>query len=53
MTVAQSVFAVNLALAVLAALSIRISSATFDLLSLAGGGALVATLLVVMSRGKP
>jgi UDP-N-acetylmuramyl pentapeptide phosphotransferase/UDP-N-acetylglucosamine-1-phosphate transferase len=52
-TVVQSVFAVNLALAVLAALSIRISSATFDPVPLAGGGGLVAGLLVVMWRGKP
>jgi len=52
MTVVQSVFAVNLALAVLAAVSIRISSAMFDLIALAGGGALVAALLVAMSRGK-
>ena len=51
MTVVQWVFAVNLALAVLAALSIRISSTTFDLIALAGGGALVATLLAAMSRG--
>ena len=53
MTVVRSVFAVNLVLAVLAALSIRISSAAFDLLALAGGGALVTTLLVMMWRGKP
>jgi UDP-N-acetylmuramyl pentapeptide phosphotransferase/UDP-N-acetylglucosamine-1-phosphate transferase len=53
MTVAQSVFAVNLALAALAALSIRISSTAFDLVALTGGGALVATLLVAMSRSKP
>jgi UDP-N-acetylmuramyl pentapeptide phosphotransferase/UDP-N-acetylglucosamine-1-phosphate transferase len=51
-TVVQSVFAVNLALAVLAALSIRISSAAFDLIALAGGGGLVAGLLLVMWRGK-
>jgi UDP-N-acetylmuramyl pentapeptide phosphotransferase/UDP-N-acetylglucosamine-1-phosphate transferase len=52
MTVVQWVFAVNLALAVLAALSIRISSLLFDLLALAAGGTLVAALLVTMSRGK-
>jgi UDP-N-acetylmuramyl pentapeptide phosphotransferase/UDP-N-acetylglucosamine-1-phosphate transferase len=52
-TVVQSVFAVNLALAVLAALSIRISSAAFDLAALAGGGGLVAGLLIMMWRGKP
>jgi UDP-N-acetylmuramyl pentapeptide phosphotransferase/UDP-N-acetylglucosamine-1-phosphate transferase len=52
MTVVQSVLAVNLALAVLAALSIRISSVAFDLLALAGGGTLVAALLVMMWRGK-
>ncbi len=51
-TVVQSVFAVNLALAVLAALSIRISSAAFDLIALAGGGGLVTGLLLVMWRGK-
>jgi UDP-N-acetylmuramyl pentapeptide phosphotransferase/UDP-N-acetylglucosamine-1-phosphate transferase len=51
-TVVQSVFAVNLALAVLAGLSIRISSAAFDLVALLGGGGLVAGLLVVMRRGK-
>jgi UDP-N-acetylmuramyl pentapeptide phosphotransferase/UDP-N-acetylglucosamine-1-phosphate transferase len=53
MTVVQSVFAANAMLAVLAALSIRISSAAFDLVALAGGGALVTTLLVMMWRGKP
>jgi UDP-N-acetylmuramyl pentapeptide phosphotransferase/UDP-N-acetylglucosamine-1-phosphate transferase len=53
MTVVQSVFAVNLALAALAAVSIRISSAMFDLVALAGGCALVAALLVAMSQGKP
>jgi UDP-N-acetylmuramyl pentapeptide phosphotransferase/UDP-N-acetylglucosamine-1-phosphate transferase len=53
MTVVRSVFAVNLVLAVLAALSIRISSAAFDVLALAGGGALVTALLVMMWRGKP
>ena len=52
MTVVQSVFAVNLALAVLAGLSIRMSSPIFDLLALAGGSALVAMLLVMMGRGK-
>jgi UDP-N-acetylmuramyl pentapeptide phosphotransferase/UDP-N-acetylglucosamine-1-phosphate transferase len=49
-TVVRSVFAVNLALAVLAALSVSISSAAF--IALAGGGGLVAGLLVVMWRGK-
>jgi UDP-N-acetylmuramyl pentapeptide phosphotransferase/UDP-N-acetylglucosamine-1-phosphate transferase len=53
MTVVQSVFAVNLALAVLAALSIRISSAPFDLAALAVGSGLVCALLIVMRRGKP
>jgi UDP-N-acetylmuramyl pentapeptide phosphotransferase/UDP-N-acetylglucosamine-1-phosphate transferase len=52
-TVVRSVFAVNLVLAVLAALSIRVSSAAFDALALAGGGALVTALLVMMWRGKP
>jgi len=53
MTVVQSVFAVNLVLALLAVLSIRISSTVFDLIALAGGGALVTTLLAMMWRGKP
>src|SRR6266446_2309554 len=53
MTVVRSVFAVNLVLAVLAALSIRMSSAAFDLLALAAGAALVTALLVMMWRGKP
>src|SRR5215468_7639516 len=53
MTVVRSVFAVNLALAVLAGLSIRMSSPIFDLLALTGGSALVAMLLVMMWRGKP
>ena len=52
MTVVQSVFAVNMALAVLAALSIRVSSVAFDLGALVVGGTLVAALLVVMWRGK-
>jgi UDP-N-acetylmuramyl pentapeptide phosphotransferase/UDP-N-acetylglucosamine-1-phosphate transferase len=52
MTVVQAVFAVNLALAVLAALSIRVASAAFDLVALAGGGALVTALLVMMWRGR-
>jgi UDP-N-acetylmuramyl pentapeptide phosphotransferase/UDP-N-acetylglucosamine-1-phosphate transferase len=52
MTVVQSVFAVNLMLAVLAALSILISSVAFDLLAIAGGGMLVAALLATMWRGK-
>jgi hypothetical protein len=51
-TVVQSVFAVNLALAVLAALSVRISSLVFDLVALASGGGLVTMLLTKMSRGK-
>jgi UDP-N-acetylmuramyl pentapeptide phosphotransferase/UDP-N-acetylglucosamine-1-phosphate transferase len=51
-TVVQSVFAVNLALAVLAALSVRISSVGFDLVALASGGGLVTMLLAKMSRGK-
>src|SRR5260370_38731754 len=53
MTVVRSVFAVNLVLAGLAALSIRISSAGFDLLALARGGALVTALLVMMGRRVP
>src|SRR5215470_13112415 len=53
MTVVRSVFAVNLLLAGLAALSFHMSSAAFDLLALAGGGSLVTALLVMMGRGKP
>jgi UDP-N-acetylmuramyl pentapeptide phosphotransferase/UDP-N-acetylglucosamine-1-phosphate transferase len=52
LTVVQSVFAVNLALAVLAALSVRISSVVFDLGALASGGGLVAMLLIKMAQGK-
>ena len=52
MTVVRSVFAVNIALALLAALSIRTSSVVFDVFAVAGGGALVAALLVMMWRGK-
>jgi UDP-N-acetylmuramyl pentapeptide phosphotransferase/UDP-N-acetylglucosamine-1-phosphate transferase len=52
MTVVRSVFAVNIALALLAALSIRTSSVIFDLFAVAAGGALVAALLVMMWRGK-
>ncbi len=52
MTVVQSVLALNLALAVLAALSIHLSSVAFDIFALTAGGALVAALLVMMWRGK-
>jgi UDP-N-acetylmuramyl pentapeptide phosphotransferase/UDP-N-acetylglucosamine-1-phosphate transferase len=52
MTVVQSVFAVNVALVVLAALSIRLSSAAFDVLALMIGSALVAALLAAMWRGR-
>ena len=52
MTVVQSVFAVNMALAMLAALSIRVSSVAFDLAVLVVGGTLVTALLVMMWRGK-
>jgi UDP-N-acetylmuramyl pentapeptide phosphotransferase/UDP-N-acetylglucosamine-1-phosphate transferase len=52
LTVVQWVCAVNVALAVLAALSIWLSSAWFDLAALVGGGALVAALLTVMERGQ-
>jgi UDP-N-acetylmuramyl pentapeptide phosphotransferase/UDP-N-acetylglucosamine-1-phosphate transferase len=52
LTVVQWVCAVNIALAALAALSVWLSSAWFDLAALAGGGALVAALLVMMERGK-
>jgi UDP-N-acetylmuramyl pentapeptide phosphotransferase/UDP-N-acetylglucosamine-1-phosphate transferase len=52
MTVVQLVFAGNLALAALAALSIRASSMAFDLVAMLVGGIVVASLLVVMWRGK-
>jgi UDP-N-acetylmuramyl pentapeptide phosphotransferase/UDP-N-acetylglucosamine-1-phosphate transferase len=52
LTVVRWVCAVNVALAGLAALSIFISSAWFDLAALTAGGALVAALLVMMERGK-
>src|SRR5262252_5532835 len=52
MTVVRSVFAVNIALAALATLSIRVSSVEFDLSVLVVGSALVAALLVMMWRGK-
>lgn len=52
LTVVQWVCAVNVALVALAALSIWLSSAWFDLAALTGGGALVAALLVMMERGK-
>jgi UDP-N-acetylmuramyl pentapeptide phosphotransferase/UDP-N-acetylglucosamine-1-phosphate transferase len=52
LTVVQWVCAVNVVLAALAALSIWLSSAWFDLAALAGGSALVAALLMMMERGK-
>jgi UDP-N-acetylmuramyl pentapeptide phosphotransferase/UDP-N-acetylglucosamine-1-phosphate transferase len=52
MTVVQRVFAVNLALGVLAALTICASSIVVDLVAMLVGGAIVAALLVVMWRGK-
>jgi UDP-N-acetylmuramyl pentapeptide phosphotransferase/UDP-N-acetylglucosamine-1-phosphate transferase len=52
LTVVRWVAAVNVALAVLAALSVWLSSAWFDVAALAGGGALVAGLLVRMKRGR-
>ena len=52
-TVVQVVFAVNIALAVLATLSIRASSPAVDLATLVLGGTVVAALLVMMRRGIP
>jgi UDP-N-acetylmuramyl pentapeptide phosphotransferase/UDP-N-acetylglucosamine-1-phosphate transferase len=52
MTVVQLVFAVNVVLAALAAASIGMSSLAIDLAALLIGGALVAGLLIVMSRGR-
>jgi UDP-N-acetylmuramyl pentapeptide phosphotransferase/UDP-N-acetylglucosamine-1-phosphate transferase len=51
-TVVERVCAVNIALAALAALSVWLASAWFDVVALAGGGALVAALLVMMERGR-
>ena len=52
MTVVQWVCAINAALALLAALSVFLSSGWFDVAALAGGGMLVAALLVMMERGR-
>jgi UDP-N-acetylmuramyl pentapeptide phosphotransferase/UDP-N-acetylglucosamine-1-phosphate transferase len=52
MTVVQWVCAINAALALLAALSVFLSSGWFDVAALAGGGMLVAALLVIMERGR-
>jgi UDP-N-acetylmuramyl pentapeptide phosphotransferase/UDP-N-acetylglucosamine-1-phosphate transferase len=52
MTVVRWVCAVNVALAVFAAMSIWLSSLWSDLVALAGGAALVAALLVRMGEGK-
>jgi UDP-N-acetylmuramyl pentapeptide phosphotransferase/UDP-N-acetylglucosamine-1-phosphate transferase len=52
LTVVQWVCAVNVALAALAALSIFMASAWFDLAALTAGGALVTALLVIMERGR-
>jgi UDP-N-acetylmuramyl pentapeptide phosphotransferase/UDP-N-acetylglucosamine-1-phosphate transferase len=50
--VVRLVFAVNLALAMLAALSITASSGVFDVGALLLGGMIVAALLVAMRRGR-
>jgi hypothetical protein len=52
MAVVRLVFAVNVALAVLAALSIGAASMVVDLATLVVGGGIVAALLVVMWRGR-
>jgi UDP-N-acetylmuramyl pentapeptide phosphotransferase/UDP-N-acetylglucosamine-1-phosphate transferase len=52
MAVVELVFTVNLALGVLAALSIWASSIAIHLAAMLAGGALVAALLVAMWRGK-
>jgi UDP-N-acetylmuramyl pentapeptide phosphotransferase/UDP-N-acetylglucosamine-1-phosphate transferase len=52
LTVVQWVCAVNVALTVLAALSLWLSSARFDVAALTAGAALVTVLLVLMERGK-
>jgi UDP-N-acetylmuramyl pentapeptide phosphotransferase/UDP-N-acetylglucosamine-1-phosphate transferase len=50
--VVQLVFAVNVALTALAALSIGAASMAFDLAALVAGGTVVAGLLVMMWRGR-
>jgi UDP-N-acetylmuramyl pentapeptide phosphotransferase/UDP-N-acetylglucosamine-1-phosphate transferase len=52
MAVVALVFAVNVALAALAAASIRASSPAFDAAALLAGAAVVAALLVMMWRGR-
>jgi UDP-N-acetylmuramyl pentapeptide phosphotransferase/UDP-N-acetylglucosamine-1-phosphate transferase len=52
MAVVGMVFAVNIVLAALAALSVRLSSAAFDIVALCIGAAVVGALLVTMRRGK-
>jgi UDP-N-acetylmuramyl pentapeptide phosphotransferase/UDP-N-acetylglucosamine-1-phosphate transferase len=52
LTVVQWVCGVNVVLAALAGLSIWLSSEWFDVAALAGGGVLVAALLMMMERGK-
>jgi UDP-N-acetylmuramyl pentapeptide phosphotransferase/UDP-N-acetylglucosamine-1-phosphate transferase len=52
MTVVRWVCAVNVALALFAALSIGLSSVWSDLVALTGGAALVAALLVRMGQGR-
>jgi UDP-N-acetylmuramyl pentapeptide phosphotransferase/UDP-N-acetylglucosamine-1-phosphate transferase len=52
MSVVQWVCAVNVALAVFAAMSIWLSSLWSDVVAVAGGAALVAALLVRMGQGK-
>ncbi len=52
MTVVRSVLAANFVLALVAALSIHVSSVAFDLFALVAGSAFVAALLAMMRRGK-
>ena len=52
MTIVGCVFAVNVVLAMLAAASIGAASLGVDIVALALGGAAVAMLLVMMSRGR-
>jgi len=53
MAVVRLVFAANVVLVVLAALSIFATSLGFDVAALAAGGSVVAAVLVTMWRGKP
>ncbi len=52
MAIVRLVFAVNVVLAMLAFASLRASSVSFDILTLALGSGVVATLLITLARGR-